>query len=229
MSHVRRPLGPIVVIVVVLAVASACASKGSSAEKVAVTASDSACDVSRTDLTSGSTTFAVTNKGTEVTEVYVYGDDDKVMGEVENIGPGTSRDFTVDLGAGSYEVACKPGQVGTGIRTPITVSGTSTTEAAAGRTVAVEGYDFGYHGMTGFSAKVGESVEFVLTNTASDEQHEFEVTGPDGAVLGEIGPTDPGATGTVVLTFTRPGAYVFKCGITDHADKGMQGEFVVSS
>ena len=85
---------------------------------------DAAKEFARTDLTSGSTTFAVTNKGTEVTEVYVYGDDDKVMGEVENIGPGTSRDFTVDLSAGSYEVACKPGQVGTGIRTPITVSGT---------------------------------------------------------------------------------------------------------
>ena len=123
MSHLRRPVVPIVVIVVI-AIATGCASKASSDEKVAVTASDSACDVSRTDLTSGSTTFAVTNKGTEVTEVYVYGDDDKVMGEVENIGPGTSRDFTVDLGAGSYEVACKPGQVGTGIRTPITVSGT---------------------------------------------------------------------------------------------------------
>ena len=128
MSLVRRPLGSLVVtVVVVLAIASACASKASPGEKVAVTASSSECGVSRTDLTSGSTTFAVTNKGTEVTEVYVYGENDKVMGEVENIGPGTSRDVTVDLDAGSYEVACKPGQVGTGIRTPITVSGTSTT------------------------------------------------------------------------------------------------------
>ena len=229
MSHVPLPLGLIAVAVVVLAGATACAAKGSSGEKVAVTASDSACDVSRTDLSSGSTTFAVTNKGSEVTEVYVYGEDDKVMGEVENIGPGTRRDFTVDLGAGGYEVACKPGQVGAGIRTPITVSGTSTTEAAAGRSVAVEGYDFGYHGIMGFSTKVGESVEFTLTNTANDEQHEFEVTGPDGAVLGEIGPTDPGATGTVVLTFARPGTYVYECGITDHADRGMKGEFVVSA
>ena len=40
-----------------------------------------------------------------------------------------------------------------------------------------------------------------MTNTATDEQHEFEVLGPDGNALGEIGPTDPGKTGTVVLTF----------------------------
>jgi uncharacterized cupredoxin-like copper-binding protein len=214
--------------VVLLAVLAGCSSKDKAGDSVAITATDSSCEVARTQLASGSTTFAVTNKGQDVTEVYVYGGDDKIMGEVENIGPGTSRDVTVDLGAGSYDVACKPGQKGDGIRTEITVSGTATTQAAAGRSVAVEGYDYGYHGMTGFSAKAGETVELTLTNTATDEQHEFEVTGPDGNVLGEIGPTDPGKTGTVVLTFSKPGTYVYECGITDHADKGMKGEFTVS-
>jgi len=215
--------------VALLVLAVGCTSKDKGQNSVAVTATDSACEVAPTQLPSGSTTFVVTNKGGDVTEVYVYGEDDKVMGEVENIGPGTSRDFTVDLGGGSYDVACKPGQKGDGIRTEITVSGTATTQAAAERSVAVEGYDFGYHGMMGFSATAGETVEFTLTNTATDVQHEFEVTGPDGTVLGEIGPTDPGKTGTVVLTFSRPGTYVYECGITDHADKGMKGEFTVSA
>ncbi len=215
--------------VVLLAALAGCASKDKGENSIAVTATDSSCEVATTDLPSGSTTFAVSNKGNDVTEVYVYGEGDKVMGEVENIGPGTSRDFTVDLGAGTYEVACKPGQKGDGIRTEITVSGTATTQAAAGRTVAVEGYDYGYHGMMDFSATAGETIEFTLTNTATDEQHEFEVTGPDGTVLGEIGPTDPGKTGTVVLTFSRPGTYVYECGITDHAEKGMKGEFTVAA
>jgi uncharacterized cupredoxin-like copper-binding protein len=212
-----------------LVLAVGCTSKGKGATTVAITATDSACQVATTDLPSGSTTFAVTNKGGDVTEVYVYGDGDKIAGEVENIGPGTSREFTVDLGAGTYAVACKPGQKGDGIRTEITVAGTATTQAAAERSVAVEGYDFGYHGMMDFSAKAGETVEFTLTNTATDEEHEFEVTGPDGTVLGEIGPTDPGRTGTVVLTFAKPGAYVYECGISDHADKGMKGTFTVAA
>ena len=209
--------------------AGACTSKASSADSIAVTATDSACEVAKTDLGSGSTTFAVTNEGSDVTEVYVYGEDDEVMGEVENIGPGTSRDFTVELGAGTYEVACKPGQKGDGIRTEITVSGTATTEAAAGRTVAFEAFDHGYTGLDGLAVTKGETIEFAMTNTATDEQHEFEVLGPDGNALGEIGPTDPGKTGTLVVTFENPGTYTFVCGITDHEAKGMTGTFTVSA
>ncbi len=94
---------------------------------VAVEASDDACKVSDTELEAGPVTFEVTNKGSKVTEVYVYGEQggefSKIISEVENIGPGTSRDLSVDLGGGTYEIACKPGQTGDGIRTKITVSG----------------------------------------------------------------------------------------------------------
>ena len=38
------------------------------------------------------------------------------MGEVENIAPGLSRDLHVELPAGTYETACKPGMIGKGIR-----------------------------------------------------------------------------------------------------------------
>ncbi len=76
--------------------------------------------------------------------------------------------------------------------------------------------------------KAGETIEFAMTNTATTEQHEFEVLGPDGNALGEIGPTDPGQTGTVVLTFDDAGTYTFVCGITDHEAKGMKGTFTVT-
>jgi iron uptake system EfeUOB component EfeO/EfeM len=93
---------------------------------VAVTATDTACGLDRTSVGTGNTTFAVKNSGAKVTEVYVYGEENgaftRVVGEVENIGPGTSRDMTVDLAAGTYEVACKPGQEGDGVRTRITVA-----------------------------------------------------------------------------------------------------------
>ena len=90
---------------------------------VDVTASDDGCDLSDTDLQAGVQTFEVTNEGSQVTEFYVYAEGDRIMQEVENIGPGLSRELRVELPAGDYEGACKPGMVGDGIRTGISVSG----------------------------------------------------------------------------------------------------------
>ena len=67
-----------------------------------------------------------------------------------------------------------------------------------------------------------------MVNAAPAEEHEFEIRRPTGSVLGEIGPTAPGATGTVVLTFDAPGTYTYVCGIADHETKGMTGTFTVS-
>ena len=47
------------------------------------------------------------------------------MGEVENIAPGLSRELHVELPAGTYETACKPGMIGKGIRAALTVSGSA--------------------------------------------------------------------------------------------------------
>jgi iron uptake system component EfeO len=47
------------------------------------------------------------------------------MGEVENITPGLSRELRVELPAGTYQTACKPGMVGAGIRNDLTVSGSA--------------------------------------------------------------------------------------------------------
>jgi iron uptake system component EfeO len=108
--------------VLAIALLAGCsADPAASADAVTIESSADACTVSETDLPSGSTTFSITNTGDDVTEVYVY-DGDRVVTEKEDIGPGTSADMTVDLEAGDYEVACKPGMVGDGIRTPITVA-----------------------------------------------------------------------------------------------------------
>ncbi len=101
-------------------------------EPIAVNATDSACQVARTDLASGTVTFTVKNGGSKVTEFYVYAAGDRVMGEVENIVPGLTRELHVELPAGAYETACKPGMVGKGIRGALKVSGSSaplTTDA----------------------------------------------------------------------------------------------------
>ena len=102
--------------------AAACGGKSGPADAT-VTATDDSCQVSTTSFQAGKTTFKIENKGGQVTEVYVYGPGDKVVEEREDIGPGTSATLTADLDQGAYQVACKPGMRGDGIRTAITVKG----------------------------------------------------------------------------------------------------------
>ncbi len=88
-----------------------------------VTASDDACDVSGAEAPSGALRFDVTNTGSQVTEFYVLADDGlRIIGEVENIGPGVSRSLTIKAPAGDYVTACKPGMKGDGIRAAFTVT-----------------------------------------------------------------------------------------------------------
>ncbi|WP_030456888.1 iron uptake system protein EfeO [Herbidospora cretacea] len=96
---------------------------GAAPGKVTVTASDTACEVGVTELAAGTSTFAITNGGSKVTEFYVYAPGDRVMAEVENIVPGLTRELIAELPAGTYETACKPGMVGKGIRNALTVTG----------------------------------------------------------------------------------------------------------
>lgn len=119
---------------------SSAASGSGAATGIAVDATDTGCKVSETDLTAGIETFDITNNGQQVTEVYVYADGDRIVTEKENIGPGTSYELTVDLAAGIYQVACKPGMVGDGIRTPITVAEGTESAADPAATKAVDDY-----------------------------------------------------------------------------------------
>jgi len=186
-------------------------ARSASGTTVAVAAGDDSCDVERTELKAGAVTLDVTNKGSSTTEVYVYGEDDgrytRVIGEVENIGPGTSRDLDVDLAGGSYEVACKPGQSGDGIRTPITVSGegaSSSEQSAYDREIELSTDGKTITGLDG-GASSGERIEFTLTNGA-DGPRVLEVKNPDGGVAGEVD-VEAGATGEVVVELDAPGTW----------------------
>jgi plastocyanin len=230
---------PVLVTVPLLALIAACggSSGGSEGQETSIkmTASDTACELPITDFKAGKLTLDVGNDGKDVTEVYVYakgsdGDFDKVVGEVENIAPSTRRSLSVDLGGGEYEVACKPGQKGDGIRTKITVSGdaaASDDDAKYDREVEVEAKEYAFTGMDGFTAKVGEKIEFKLENKGT-MPHEFEILGPDGKDVGEVGPTDAGKDGEVIIEFKVAGTYTYLCGIADHASRGMKGTFTVS-
>ncbi|CAG7609114.1 iron uptake system protein EfeO [Leucobacter soli] len=109
---------------------------GDAQQQIAVTASDDGCAVETATAESGTLVFTVTNEGTKVNEFYVLGENGlTIVGEVENIAPGASRDLTVQVGPGDYFTACKPGMIGVGVgQTAFSVSGAalqSTPEADA--------------------------------------------------------------------------------------------------
>ena len=101
---------------------TACSSDRAPGDAIAVTSGATDCRVAQTTLAAGKHSFTVQNTGDQATEVYVYAPGDKVKAEKENIGPGTKATFSVTLAAGSYQLACKPGQTGNGIRQTLTVT-----------------------------------------------------------------------------------------------------------
>ncbi|HUS61221.1 MAG TPA: cupredoxin domain-containing protein, partial [Acidimicrobiales bacterium] len=208
-------------------VMAACGSDGDAAV-VELAASDDACVAEDTTLDAGKTTFRIHNEGDQVTEVYVYAPGDRVVTERESIGPGTSTDLTVSLAAGDYELACKPGQKGDGIRQAITVTGEGGEALPEEGEVEIHltAVEYAFEGLDDLGIHAGETVMFEMRNSGEVE-HEFEVFGPDGEVLGEVGPTAAGDEGKVVLTLDEAGTYRYVCGIDDHEDRGMAGTFEV--
>ena len=85
------------------------AANGDSAP-IAVTSTDETCEVAAATTTSGATTFSVKNDGSKTTEFYLLGKDGlRIVGERENIAPGSSAELVVTLQPGDYFTACKPG------------------------------------------------------------------------------------------------------------------------
>ncbi len=125
MPRALRPL-PLRLSALSLAVASLLPLAACSSEpvkgRVQVTAGDTACTLSTTSVAAGRWSFEVKNTGSKETEFYVYGDGEKVVGEVEHVGPGVTRTADVSLDAGSYTTACKPDGDAQGVRATLTVT-----------------------------------------------------------------------------------------------------------
>jgi iron uptake system component EfeO len=137
------------------------------ADAIAVSATDDACDVSVGELEAGVHQFTITNAGSKVTEFYVYADGDRVMGEVENIAPGVARDLRVELPAGDYETACKPGMIGDGIRSDLTVTGEAST-LDEDETLAQAGTDYQRYVQSQTGALVEQTTAFATAVKAGD-------------------------------------------------------------
>ncbi|WP_406305399.1 iron uptake system protein EfeO [Streptomyces sp. NBC_00885] len=107
---------------------------------VSVTAKDDSCEVSKKEFPAGHVELAIENKGSKVTEVYLLFPDDRIVSERENIGPGTKQKLTAEVKAGDYEIACKPGMKGDGIRQKVTVTGGKAAKRSPEMDKAVADY-----------------------------------------------------------------------------------------
>lgn len=112
----RRLMLPTALALPIALLLSSCTQNGGSSgdgtdsddQTITVTSSDDACDLSAVSAPSGSLTFEVSNTGSDVTEFYLYGDGgDRILSEVENIGPGLERELVVAIKPGDYIATCK--------------------------------------------------------------------------------------------------------------------------
>lgn len=126
MRPVRLSVATAVASAAVLTAVTGCTEKSdasSSDNLVEVTATDSKCEVSKTEFPAGHVKISVENKGSKVTEIYLLFPDDRIVTERENIGPGTKQTVTAEVKAGDYTIACKPGMKGDGIRQDVKATG----------------------------------------------------------------------------------------------------------
>ncbi|MEU2878907.1 iron uptake system protein EfeO [Streptomyces sp. NPDC007070] len=137
MRAVRLSLVTAVATAAALTSMTACTSKSDAkdGDAIQVTAADSTCETSAKTVPAGQVTLKIENKGSKATEVEIVFPDDRIVSEKENIGPGTKYTLTAEIKAGSYEIACRPGMKGHGVRQKLTVTGAN---AAAERDPALD-------------------------------------------------------------------------------------------
>ncbi|WP_304324303.1 iron uptake system protein EfeO [Corynebacterium frankenforstense] len=112
-----------------------------SGDPIAVEIDDTTCDVAVSEATSGQVKFTLNNKGPAKNEFEVLAEDKlRIVGELENLGPGTTRDFTVLLEPGTYYTACKKNMVGSLVDArEFTVTGDAVELAADDKAAIDEG------------------------------------------------------------------------------------------
>ena len=129
--------------------------------KLSVTSSDTACTLSASSAPSGPLTFAVTNTGAAVTEFYLLASDGlRIIAEVENIGPGLTRELVLSAPTGSYFSACKPGMAGAGIRAAFQVTDSGVAVGPTGDDAALVA-----EANEAYGNYVGDQVDQLLART----------------------------------------------------------------
>ncbi|WP_262057891.1 iron uptake system protein EfeO [Streptomyces sp. STR69] len=142
MRAVRLPVVTAVAAATALTAVTACTAKSDAkgGDAIQVTAADSKCTTSTKSIPAGHVTLKIENTGSKATEVEILFPDDRIVSEKENIGPGTKYTLTAEVKAGSYEIACRPGMKGHGVRQQLTVTGGSVAKRDPKLDAAVAAY-----------------------------------------------------------------------------------------
>jgi high-affinity iron transporter len=134
----RRAVEVTAVVSVLAFIAPGCGGTSSSASKrVDVKLTDAGCPA-QLELASGATTFAVVNDGADAVSEFEVLDGDRILGEVENVAPGLSGEFSLTLDPGVYVTYCPGGS--TTERGALRVTGKAAASADAAEQEAVAAY-----------------------------------------------------------------------------------------
>jgi FTR1 family protein len=99
------------------------------AKQVAIKLTDAGCEPASLKLEAGRTEFKVTNAGTGRVSEFEVLSGARILGEKENLVPGLSGSFTINLKPGEYSMACPGGKTSaTGV---MNVGGTAVAETGA--------------------------------------------------------------------------------------------------
>ncbi|MEV6543452.1 iron uptake system protein EfeO [Streptomyces sp. NPDC051665] len=206
MRAVRLPVATAVAAAAALTAVTACTAKSDAkdGDAIQVTAADSKCTTSSKSIPAGQVTLKIENTGSKATEVEILFPDDRIVSEKENIGPGTKYTLTAEVKAGSYEIACRPGMKGHGVRQKLTVTGGSVakrdpkldTAVAAYREYAQEQADATIPKVETFADAIKAGDLTAAKNAYAPSRVGWEATEPIAESFGDIDPkTDTRADG----------------------------------
>ncbi|MFJ2903394.1 iron uptake system protein EfeO [Streptomyces sp. NPDC091279] len=179
-------------------------STGDGDGAIQVTAADTTCDTSTKSVPAGQVTLKIANSGSRATEVEILFPDDRIVSEKENIGPGTKYTLTAEVKAGAYEIACRPGMKGHGVRQKLTVTGGKVAKrdpkldqaVAAYRAYAQEQADATIPKVETFANAVKAGDLTAARNAFAPSRVGWERTEPIAESFGDIDPkTDTRADG----------------------------------
>jgi len=113
-----------------LALAGCTSNSTNGAASIAVAIADDTCTLSAAQAPAGHAVFTLKNTGSKVAEFYVYAaDGTTIIAELENVGPGITRDLVVALDEGTYVTSCDPGMDGSPIRSDFVATAAGRTES----------------------------------------------------------------------------------------------------
>lgn len=218
------------------ALASQTAAKKQEATTVSVTLQEFTIRASTHVVPAGAVTFVAKNAGKLSHELVVIktnvapkglrvkggkASEAGAKGEIHTFAPGTTKKLTLTLAPGKYLLICNlPRHYAAGQVTTLVVEAAATTPATASK-VSVSAFEMGFK-LSATTVPHG-TVTFTVTNTGK-LAHDFSF----GTALGGTALLQPGQTGTLHVTFSKPGQYRFICTVEGHAEAGMVGVLKVT-